>query len=87
MKDGVNNFSPERIAELRKNIDLSDIPEIKDFSSGHPRNWQLAKKPLSFKIDLDNLEWVQSEGVKDYQKKMNSVLRWARLNGCPIQSL
>ena len=28
MKSGADNFTAERIAELRKNIDLSDIPEI-----------------------------------------------------------
>ncbi|MDR2900117.1 MAG: BrnA antitoxin family protein [Treponema sp.] len=87
MKNGASNFTAERVAELRKNINLSDIPEIKNFSEGHLRNWKPAKKPVSFRIDLDNLEWVQSGGVKGYQKKMNDVLRWARLNGCPIQSL
>lgn len=87
MKNGASNFTAKRVAELRENIDFSDIPEIKDFSDGHLRNWKPAKKPVSFRIDLDNLEWVQSEGVKGYQKKMNSVLRWARLNGCSIKSL
>ncbi len=69
MNNGANNFTDERIAELRKNINLSDIPEIKNFSDGHLRNWKPAKKPVSFRIDLDNLEWVQSVGVKGYQKK------------------
>ena len=48
------------------------------------RNWKPAKKAVSFRIDLDNLQWLQSEGVKGYQKKMNDVLRWARQNGCPL---
>ena len=34
MNKDVNNFTPERIAEIRKNIDLSDIPEITDLSGG-----------------------------------------------------
>ena len=38
MKNNENKFSKERLAELRKNINFSDIPEIKDFSSGHLRN-------------------------------------------------
>ncbi len=84
MKNGVNNFTTERVEELRKNIDFSDIPEIKDFSSGHLRNWKPAKKAMSFRIDLDNLQWLQSEGIKGYQRKMNEVLRWARQNGCPL---
>ena len=64
MKNGANNFTAERIAKLRKNIDFSDIPEIKNFSGGHLRNWKPAKKAVSFRIDLDNLEWLQSAGAK-----------------------
>ena len=56
MKNGANNSTAERIKELRKNIDLTDIPEIKDFSGGHLRNWKPAKKPIAFRIDLDNLQ-------------------------------
>ncbi|QTQ11454.1 BrnA antitoxin family protein [Treponema parvum] len=81
MKNGAANFTAERVAKLRQNIDFSDIPEIKDFSGGHLRNRKPEKKPVSFKIDLDNLQWLQSEDTKGYQKKMNGVLRWARLNG------
>lgn len=61
MKNGANSFTADRIAELRRNIDLSDIPEIKDFSQGHLRNWKPAKKPMSFRIDLDNLQWLVAE--------------------------
>lgn len=87
MKNGADNFTVERIAELRKNIDLSDIPEIKDFSNGRLRNWKPAKKAVSFRIDLDNLEWLQSAGVEGYQKRMNAVIRWARQHDCPIATL
>lgn len=87
MKNGVNNFTTERVAELRRNIDLSEIPEIKDFSKGHLRNWKPAKKAVSFRIDLDNLEWLQSCGAKGYQKKMNEVIRWAKMNNCPLATL
>lgn len=86
MKDGVNNFTTERIEELRRNIDFSDIPEIKDFSQGHLRNWKPAKKPISLRIDLDNLEWLKEAG-EGYQVRLNSVLRWARQNNCPIRNL
>lgn len=84
MKNGADNFTAERIAKLRQNIDFSDIPEIETFSDGHLRNWKPIKKPVSFRIDLDNLQWLQSAGVKGYQKKMNEVIRWARQNGCPL---
>lgn len=84
MKTGVNNFTAERVAELRKNIDLSDIPEVTDFSQGHLRNWKPLKKSITIRIDLDNLSWLQSDGVKGYQTKLNEVLRWARENKCPV---
>ena len=87
MKNGVNDFSRERVEELRKNIDFSDIPEITDFSNFRPRNWRPAKKAVSFRIDLDNLSWLQSCGVKGYQRKMNEVIRWAKQNNCPIEAL
>jgi len=89
MKTGANNFTAERVAELRKNIDLTDIPEIKEeeFSQGHLKNWKPQKKAVSFRIDLDNLSWLQSIGIKGYQKRLNEVLRWARLNGCPLNPI
>ena len=34
MSNGAKTFTPERVAELRKHIDFSDIPEITDFSEG-----------------------------------------------------
>lgn len=83
MKNGASNFTAEKVASLRKRIDLSDIPEIKDFSGGHLRNWRPAKKAVSFRIDLDNLEWLKQHG-SGYQKRLNEVLRWARQNGCPL---
>jgi uncharacterized protein (DUF4415 family) len=83
MKTGVNNFTAERVAELRKNIDLSDIPEVTDFSQGHLRNWKPQKKAISLRIDLDNLEWLKKDG-SGYQMRLNEVLRWARMNGCPL---
>ena len=87
MKNGANNFTTKRIKELRKNLDLSDIPEIKDFSSGKLRNWKPIKKAVSFRIDIDNLEWLQSVGIKGYQQRMNAVLHWAKQNNCPLAQL
>ena len=89
MKNGANNFTTKRIEELRENIDFTEIPEFteKDFLEGHLKNWTPLKKAVSFRIDLDNLAWLQSSGVKGYQKRMNEVLRWARQNGCPVNQL
>lgn len=55
MNNGANNFTAERVAELRKNINFSDIPEIKDFSSRHLRNWKPAKKAVPFALILITL--------------------------------
>ncbi len=85
MNNGAETFTAERIAELRKNIDFSDIPEItnEDFTEGTLRNWKPMKKAISMRIDLDNLEWLKRKG-SGYQKRMNDVIRWARNNGCPL---
>ena len=83
MNKDVNNFTPERITEIRKNIDLSDIPEITDLSGGEFKNWKPIKKAISLRIDLDNLEWLK-QGGKGYQIRLNEVLRWARLHNCPL---
>lgn len=47
MKNNINNFTTERIAELRKNIDFSDIPELtaEDFARGYFKYRKPIKKP------------------------------------------
>lgn len=70
-------------------IDTTEIPELTedDFARGHFKYWKPEKKAVSFRIDLDNLAWLQSVGVKGYQKKMNAVLRWAKQHDCPLAQL
>ena len=90
MTNTAEKLTNEKITEIEaKGINFEDIPELteEDFARGHLKYWKPVKKPVSFRIDLDNLQWLQSEGIKGYQKKMNSVLRWARLNGCPLQQI
>ena len=67
-------------------INTDDIPELteEDFSKGHFKYWKPVKKSITFRIDLDNLSWLQSEGAKGYQTKLNEVIRWARENQCPV---
>ena len=55
MEKDENNFSAERIDEIRKNIDFSDIPEIKDLSGGKFKNLE-SQKIISINIDLDHLD-------------------------------
>lgn len=85
MSSGKNSTNKKAKKAESAAIDFSDISELtkEDFARGHFRNWKPAKKAVSFRIDLDNLEWLKKKG-SGYQKRMNEVLRWARFNGCPI---
>ena len=67
-------------------INTKDIPELTedDFSRGHFKYWKPMKKSITFRIDIDNLSWLQSCGSKGYQTKLNEVIRWARENKCPV---
>ena len=58
MKNGADNFTAERVAELRKNIDFSDIPEIKDFLYRlQMKNYQKRKVGI-----IENGTWSPSAG-------------------------
>ena len=82
----------EKLAKCESNavpdsqINTKDIPELteEDFARGHFKYWKPIKKSITFRIDLDNLSWLQSGGAKGYQTKLNEVIRWARENKCPI---
>ena len=65
-------------------IDLSDIPEITDFSRGHFRNWKPVKKTVTVRIDADLLYWLKGQDSKGYQKRLNNALRWAMYHDCPL---
>lgn len=96
--DNFPSVSPEQIEEIKalenvkdSEIDLSDAPELTKEAFGHAtfyysQSLRMAKKPIHTNIDEDNLRWLQKDG-KGYQKRLNNVLRWARLNGCPISQL
>lgn len=80
----------EKLEAMPENeIDFSDIPESKSISSGGFYYFQSLKMPktdIHTKIDNDNLEWLKQTG-KGYQTRLNNVLRWARLNNCPIAQM
>ncbi len=58
-----------------KNIDYSDIPELKDsFWKDAKVEYPENKKPVTMRIDRDVLEWFKSTG-KGYQTRINAVLR------------
>ena len=60
-----------------EDIDLSDIPEITDFSKAVVgKFYRLIKKPLTIRVDADVLAWLKAQG-KGYQTRINSLLRAA----------
>lgn len=70
-------------------IDFSDIPPSEPNNSGGFYYIQALKMPktdIHTKIDNDTLAWLKQAG-RGYQQRLNNVLRWARMNGCPIATL
>src|SRR5206468_3396353 len=58
-----------------EDINLSDIPEVLDFSGWVVgKFYRPVKKSISMRVDSDVLAWFQSLGGK-YQTKMNEALR------------
>lgn len=89
MKNAVEKLTAEKVAKIRtKGINFDDIHELteEDFSRGHFKYWKPVKKSITVRIDLDNLTWLKEAG-KGYQTRLNDVLRWARMHGCPVDSL
>lgn len=87
MTNTAEKLTAEKVAEIRaKGINFDDIPELteEDFSKGHFKYWKPVKKSITFRIDMDNLSWLKSAGIKGYQTKLNEVIRWARENNCPL---
>ena len=56
-------------------IDLSDIPEIGDWSHAVVgKFYRPIKRPISIRVDADVLSWFRTLGGK-YQSSMNRALR------------
>lgn len=70
-----------------EDIDLTDIPEATGNGGFYYFNsLKLPKTDIHTKIDNDTLEWLKKAG-KGYQRRLNNVLRWARMNNCPIAEM
>lgn len=66
-------------------IDLSDIPEILDWSGGIVGKFYVPRKtPLTIRIDVDVLDWLRSKGA-GYQTRLNRILREAMLVERPLR--
>ena len=61
-------------------LDLSDIPEITDWSNAirHGQFYRPVKQQTSIRLDADVLAWFKAQG-KGYQTRMNEILREAML--------
>lgn len=89
-------LTAEQIAMLERldkipdsEIDCSEIPDSTESGNGgfyYAQPVRLPKTDIHTKIDNDNLEWLKAAG-KGYQSRLNNVIRWARLNHCPIAQL
>ena len=71
----------EEIRALRrmkdKEIDLSDIPEVTDWSKAVVgKFYRPIKKSVTVRIDSDVLAWLRGKG-KGYQTRINYLLREA----------
>jgi len=71
----------KEITALRRmkdeDIELSDIPEITDWSKAVVgKFYRPIKKSLTIRVDADVLAWLKSQG-KGYQTRINSLLRQA----------
>ncbi|MDH0657679.1 BrnA antitoxin family protein [Acinetobacter johnsonii] len=85
------NSSDKQDAEIKRllaqgavpddQLDLSDIPEITDWSNAvrHGQFYRPVKQQTSVRLDADVLAWLKSQG-KGYQTRMNKILREAMLN-------
>ena len=58
-------------------IDLSDMPEILDWTGAEiGKFYRPPKKSVTMRLDSDILEWLKGYG-KDYQTRVNLLLRSA----------
>ena len=85
------NFSDKQDAEIERllakgtvsddQLDLSDIPEITDWSNAvrHGQFYRPVKQQTSVRLYADVLACLKSQG-KGYQTRMNKILREAMLN-------
>lgn len=70
-------------------IDCSEIPPSAQNANGgfyYIQSLKMPKTGIHTMIDNDTLDWLKQAG-KGYQTRLNNVLRWARMNNCPIASM
>lgn len=78
-------LTPEMLAQLARldamrdeDIDLSDMPEITDWSQAvRGKFYRPVKQQLTLRLDADLVHWFKthSEGGRGYQTRINAALR------------
>ena len=64
-----------------RDIDLSDIPEVTDWSKAVVgKFYRPIKKSLTIRLDADVLAWLKRQG-RGYQTRINGILREAMGEG------
>jgi uncharacterized protein (DUF4415 family) len=69
-----------------KNIDYSDIPELKDDffkRAKHVSQFRKEKQRITMRLDSDVLEWLKQMG-SGYQSRANMILRAAMEHNKPL---
>ena len=67
-------------AKRDEDIDLSDMPEVVDWSgAAMGKFYRPPKKAVTMRLDADVLEWLKGYG-KGYQTRVNLLLRHAMAN-------
>lgn len=63
-----------------KDIDLSDMPEVLDWSGAEVgKFYRPVKRPVTMRLDEDVVEWLKGFG-RGYQTKANFLLRHAMMS-------
>jgi uncharacterized protein (DUF4415 family) len=78
----MNRVTKKQSAEMRelnnlkdKDIDLSDMPEVHDWSRALVgKFYRPVKKQLTIRLDADVIAWLKAQG-KGYQTRINNILR------------
>jgi uncharacterized protein (DUF4415 family) len=65
-----------RLSRMKdRDIDLSDIPEVTDWSKATVgKFYRPIKTPVTLRLDADVLAWLRQQG-RGYQTRINGVLR------------
>jgi uncharacterized protein (DUF4415 family) len=65
------------VAKSDADIDLSDAPEVVDWSGAEiGKFYRPPKKPVTMRLDIDIIKWLKSHG-RGYQTRVNALLRHA----------